>query len=174
MAATPTTRGRIVVLVSWVIVCLFVTWSYLVFVQHSLVLLLFFFWCSTITIIIFSIYHLHLLLQIKVGVLVRLRDRVQIVDGESGEESQTFLILFSDRKGNPFKRCLYLQLFFLSFFGALSELLYSHHEQNSWYDEAWVCYVAKQCPDEGWQVQVDGLNDHVEHFGFPASKNKIK
>lgn len=98
-------------------VYLFVTWSYLVFVQHSLVLLLFFFWCSTITIIIFSIYHLHLLLQIKVGVLVRLRDRVQIVDGESGEESQTFLILFSDRKGNPFKRCLYLQLFFLFFLG---------------------------------------------------------
>lgn len=28
--------------------------------------------------------------------------------------------------------------------------IHSHHEQDSWYDEAWVGCVAEERPQEGW------------------------
>lgn len=47
--------------------------------------------------------------------------------------------------------------------------LHSHHEQYSWYDEAWVGCITEDCPHEGWQVQVDRLHDHIKHFRLPAA-----
>lgn len=47
---------------------------------------------------------------------------------------------------------------------ACISLLHSHHEQHSWYDEAWVGCIAEESPQEGWQVQVNRLHDHIKHL----------
>ena len=47
---------------------------------------------------------------------------------------------------------------------------YSHHEQHGGDDQPWVGRVAEQRPEEGGQVQVDGLHDHVKHLGLPTKR----
>lgn len=47
--------------------------------------------------------------------------------------------------------------------------IYSHHEQYSWYDEAWVSCIAEECPHEGRKVQVDRLHDHIKHLRLPTA-----
>lgn len=46
---------------------------------------------------------------------------------------------------------------------------HSHHEQYCWYDEAWVGCIAEKRPQEGRQVQVDGLHDHIKHLHLPTA-----
>ena len=51
--------------------------------------------------------------------------------------------------------------------------IHSHHEQDSWYDEAWVGCVAEECPQEGWQVQFYRLHDHIKHLRLPTANIRI-
>lgn len=48
-------------------------------------------------------------------------------------------------------------------------VLYSHHEQYSWYNEARVGCITEKCPHEGWKIQVNGLHDHIKHLFFPTA-----
>lgn len=53
---------------------------------------------------------------------------------------------------------------------AIVSPIHLHHEQYSWYDEAWVGCVAEERPHECWQVHVNRLHDNVKHFRLPTAK----
>ena len=48
--------------------------------------------------------------------------------------------------------------------------VYSHHEEHGGDDQPWVSGIAKQRSQEGRQVQVDGLHDHVKHLALPTKR----